>query len=93
MDFIKLFNEIVKLAKPTIGKDSFVSSMDDRFEDIDLDSLDHLMMMMYFGSIYEIEEEVLQNSKYKTVKELQDFLEANKTRDVESIEQAMEYAK
>lgn len=93
MDFIKLFNEIVKLAKPSIGNASFASSMDDRFEELDLDSLDHLMMMMYFGSIYEIEEDVLQKSEYKTVSELQKFLEINKTRDVESIEQAMEYAK
>ena len=93
MDFIKLFNEIVKLAKPSVGKASFVSSMEDKFEELDLDSLDHLMMMMYFGSIYEIEEEALQNSRYETVKELKEFLEINKTRDVESIEQAMEYAK
>ena len=93
MDFIKLFNEIVKLAKPSVGKASFACSMEDRFEELDLDSLDHLMMMMYFGSIYEIEEEVLQNSRYETVSELQKFLETNKTRDIESLEQAMEYAK
>jgi len=93
IDFIKLFNEIVRLAKPSIGKASFASSMEDKFEELDLDSLDHIMMMMYFGSIYEIEEEVLQQSKYETVGELQEFLEKNKTRDIESFEQAMEYAK
>ena len=93
MDFIKLFNEIVKLAKPSIGKASFASSMEDKFEELDLDSLDHLMMMMYFGSIYEIEEEALQKAKYETVRELQNFLETNKTRKIESLEQAMEYAK
>ena len=93
MNCIKLFNEIVKLAKPVTGEASFASSIDDRFENFDLDSLDHLMMMMYFGSIYEIEEEVLQKSKYETVGELQEFLEKNKTRNVESFEQAMEYAK
>lgn len=93
MDFIKLFNEIVKLAKPSIGKESFASSMEDKFEELDLDSLDHLMMMMYFGSIYEIDDDVLQKSKSSTVNELQSFLEEHKTRNIESIEQAMEYAK
>jgi acyl carrier protein len=93
MDFIELFNEVVKLAKPVTADDSFAKSLDDKFEDLNLDSLDHLMLLMYFGSIYGIEEEVLRESKYTTVSELQEFLVKHRTNNFDTLEQALEYAK
>jgi len=92
MDFIKLFNEVVKLAKPVTADDSFAKSLDDKFEDLNLDSLDHLMLLMYFGSIYGVEEEVLRESEYTTVSELQDFLVKHRTHNFDTLEQALEYA-
>lgn len=92
MDFIKLFNEVVKLAKPVTAENSFSTSLDDKFSDLDLDSLDHIMLLMYFGSIYDIEEEVLRESRYQTVSELQDFLNANRRNYFDTVEQALELA-
>jgi acyl carrier protein len=93
MDFIKLFNEVVKLAKPVTADDSFAKSLDDKFEDLNLDSLDHIMLLMYFGSIYSIEEEVLRESQYKTVGELQEFLSKHRNNHFDTLEQALEYAR
>lgn len=93
MDFVKLFNEVVKLAKPVTAESSFATSLDDKFSDLDLDSLDHIMLMMYFGTIYDISEEALRESKYQTVGELADFLNANKKNHFDTVDQALEYAK
>ena len=93
MAFIKLFNEVVKLAKPVTADDSFAKSLDDGFEHLNLDSLDHLMLLMYFGSIYGIAEEVLRESEYNTVGELQDFLNKHRSNHFDTVEQALEYAR
>jgi acyl carrier protein len=85
MDFIELFNGVVTLAKPVSAKESYAKSLDDQLTDLDLDSLDTIMLAMYFGEIYGIEEDVMQEMQAVTVIDLQTFLDANKTRTPEDV--------
>lgn len=90
MDFIKLFNGVTDLVKPVSASDSYAQSMDDNLTELGFDSLDHLMFAVYFGDIYGISEEVMRTVQAKTVRELQEYLEANKTKTPESVEAALE---
>lgn len=93
MDFIKLFNGVVARAKPVSAADSCATSMDDALEDLNLDSLDYIMVTMYFGDLYGIDEEVFQNMSVKTVADLMGFLLEHKTCEPESAEAGLEQIK
>jgi len=77
VDFIELFNGVVKLAKPTSAEKSFAVNIEDRIKDLDIDSLDNIMLLMYFGEMYDIPEEIIRELQVETVQELKDFLEKN----------------
>ncbi len=79
MDFIELFNGVVDLAKPVSAEDSHATSPDDQLADLKLDSLDTIMLAMYFGEIYGVEEDTMREMQAVTVADLQTFLEAHKT--------------
>lgn len=79
MDFLQLFNGVVDLAKPVSADQSHASSMQDQLADLKLDSLDTIMLAMYLGEIYGIEEDVMREMQAVTVTDLQTFLDANKT--------------
>lgn len=89
MDFIKLFNEVIKLAKPVTAEDSFAKELSDKFHDLELDSLDYIMLYMYFGDIYGISEEKMREFSADTIGEFKDFLEANATKKPETAEEAI----
>lgn len=93
MDFIKLFNGVVARAKPVSSSDSCATSMDDALADLNLDSLDYILVTMYFGDLYGIEEEVFQEMSVKTVSDLKDFLLKHKTCQPESAEAGLEQIK
>lgn len=90
MDFIQLFNEVVKLAKPATAESSFAKSMDDEFKDLELDSLDYIMLYMYFGDIYGVGEEEIRELKPSTISEFKNFLDANATKHPQTAEEALE---
>jgi acyl carrier protein len=77
VDFIELFNGVVKLAKPASAEKSFAVNIEDRIKDLDIDSLDNIMLLMYFGEMYDIPEEIIRELQVETVQELKDFLEKN----------------
>jgi acyl carrier protein len=79
MDFIQLFNGVIKLAKPVSAEDSYATSLDDQLADLKLDSLDTIMLAMYVGEIYGVEEDIMREMQVTTVADLQAFLDANKT--------------
>lgn len=91
MDFIELFNGVVTLAKPVTASSSFAKDKTDELESLDLDSLDTIMLSMYFGEIYGIEEDVMKTmgEEAKTIEGLQGFLESRKTRTPTSVAEAL----
>jgi acyl carrier protein len=85
MDFLQLFNGVVDLAKPVSAANSHAASMQDQLPDLKLDSLDTIMLAMYLGEIYGIEEDTMREMQAATVADLQAFLDAHKTRTPEDV--------
>lgn len=93
MNFIEIFNYVAKVARPAHVKASIAESMDDVFQDIGLDSLDGLVMLMYFDELYGIDDAVSKEWSPKSVQELHDLVMANKTKEPASMEEVVEVCK
>jgi len=91
MDFIKLFNEVAKVAKPTYT-DLNITNPDEPLKEV-LDSLDNLMIGIFLCDIYGIPEEIGKTCKATTVNEYLNFVNVYKTKNPESIEKAVESIK
>ena len=89
MDFIELFNGVVKLAKPVTAEISFAKSLDDKIDDLGLDSLDTIMFSMYLGEIYGIDEDTMKAMEVQSINELQNFLESHKTRTPVNVDEEL----
>ena len=103
MDRIALFNEVIKVAKPAgINRPTATDMNQDLVADLGLDSLDTLMLTVYMADIYGIPEEKLKQlrpaeienpdgtkSKSMTIAYIYDFIDANKTSDPASLEEAV----
>lgn len=93
MEFIELFNNIARVAKPAHPHFNNAKLMSDKLIDIDIDSLDCLLMMMFFCELYGIDPEITKEWYPTTVQEFYDLLYANKTTEPSSIEEAIEAIK
>lgn len=93
MDKLRLFNEVARAAKPMHRDYTFITDLNVTFVEADLDSLDVLLICVYFSEMYGIEEEVAKTMLPTRPQEIFDFLEAHKTREPQSIDEALEYIK
>jgi acyl carrier protein len=91
-DFLRLFNVAMALAKP-VGKATLkAESIDDRFENIEVDSLDLLIIGMYLCDAFAVSEEKGKEMRPETVGQMKEFLVANAgkpTIDVDAMLQVM----
>jgi len=93
-NFIDLFNMVSQVARPAHAKDTPATSMDEKLEDIGIDSLDGLVMTMYFCELYGIPEDDETKEWHPTaVQEVYDYLERRKTQEPESVDAAREAIK
>lgn len=93
MDFIQVFNYVAKVSRPAHVVASFAKSMQDTFEDVGLDSLDGLVMLLYFGELYGVDDAVSKAWSPTSVQEIYDLLMANKTKEPASMEEVAEVCK
>ena len=94
MNFIDLFNMVSQVARPAHAKEAPATSMEDKLADIGIDSLDGLVMTMYFCELYGIPEDDETKSWHPTsVQEVFDYLERRKTKEPASVEEAREAIK
>ena len=93
MNFIEIFNYVAKVARPAHAKVSIAESMEDVFQEIGLDSLDGLVMLMYFDELYGIDDAVSKEWTPKSVQELHDLVMAHKTKEPASMEEVVEVCK
>jgi acyl carrier protein len=93
IDFIELFNVVARVAKPAHMSFKPAESMEDAMAELSIDSLDGLVMLMYFCELYGVDDETSKEWHPTTVQEVYDLLMANKTIEPESIEQAKEQIK
>jgi acyl carrier protein len=93
INFIELLNKVARVARPAHHEFVPIERMDEKFEETCFDSLDMLMIGMFMGMIYDIDDEIAKDFQPETVQELYTFIELNKKRDPESIEWALEQIK
>jgi len=93
MNFLEIFNYVAKVARPAHAAIAKATSMEDTFQDIGLDSLDGLVMLMYFDELYGIADEVSKEWTPASVQELHDLVMASKTKEPVSMEEVAEVCK
>jgi acyl carrier protein len=93
MNFIEIFNYVAKVARPAHAKVSIAESMEDVFQEIGLDSLDGLVMLMYYDELNGIDDAVSKEWTPKSVQELHDLVMAHKTKEPASMEEVVEVCK
>lgn len=91
--FLELLTGLAKIVKPLHRNTVTVPDMDVEFKEIDIDSLDTLMLVIYTCELYGIDEETGKECNPKTARELWDFIQAKKTRDVTDVAAALEECK
>ena len=91
--FLELLTGLAKIVKPLHRNTVTVPDMDVEFKEIDIDSLDTLMLTIYTCELYGIDEETGKECNPKTARELWDFIQTHKTRDVTDVAAALEECK
>ena len=91
MDFIEIFNMVSKVARPAHANETAATSMEDKLQDIGIDSLDGLIMLMYLTELYGIPDDD-ENKEFHptTVQEVHDYLHRRKSKEPASVEEARE---
>lgn len=79
-EFIKLFNAIAKVAKTPSNPPNAAESLEDNYPDLNIDSLDGLIMGMYLCDAFGIPEEIGKTMQVKTVGDTMKFCLENATK-------------
>jgi acyl carrier protein len=89
MDKLELFNAIVKQARPASFDEIKANSLEDTFADVGLDSLDTIMVCIYFAEVYGVSEEIAKELQPQNVGECFTLYQKHATKNPETIEQAI----
>ena len=90
MNDVELFNKLARLARPAFREYVPVETLDAPFAESDLDSMDAVMISIYLCEIYGVPEEVAKLFVFITPADLFTQVKAHKTRDPQTVEEAME---
>lgn len=93
MDFLELLHEVGRIAKPMHQDTLARPEWDTPLNEVGFDSLDMLMVALYMCDIYGISEEIGKTMQVKTATELKAFVDQHKTREPQSLEEALERVK
>lgn len=88
-DFLKLLNAVIKIAKPFHDEAPDIETMELKFNETAIDSLDMLMVSVYMTEVFGIDEEKTKELKVNTPQELKDFLEQHKTKDITNVDEVI----
>jgi acyl carrier protein len=92
-DFFLLFNTAMAVAKP-VGKSTVLAtSMDERFESLNIDSLDGFIIGMYLCDAFAVSEAKGKEMQPETVGQMRDFLVQNARVEKIDMEAALEAMK
>ena len=89
MDKLELFHAVARVAKPVHLTYTPIASLETPFKEANIDSLDTILICVYFSELYGIEEEVAKTMLPATPQEIFDFLEIHKTKEPASVEDAV----
>jgi acyl carrier protein len=91
VNFLELFNEVAKLAKPAVAA-TFepVTDPDAPLKDCGIDSLDLLLITVYMCEIFGIPEEIGKELRPATVADIEVFIKQHGTKVPGSVKEAIE---
>jgi acyl carrier protein len=92
MDKLELFNEVINLAKPIENEGVAAESLDEPINEIGVDSLDVIMMVIYFSSIYGVNEEIAKDFTFTTPNEMFSLFEKHATKHPKTVAEALSQA-
>ena len=93
MDFIEVFNTILKAHDLDVDETRLIQSYDQTPIEVGLDSLDMVMVTTVLADVYGISESApLDTPSVQTVSDLRDFVNSNKTKQPSSLEEVAEWA-
>ena len=93
MDHLELFNLVASTAKPPHVPYAPVTSLEVTWQEADLDSLDVMMVCVFFAELYGIDDEAGKKLAPRTPQEIFDFVATHKTKEPASLEDAKEQIK
>lgn len=88
-ELLELLAGVVKLATPNNSNSVNITSLDTPIVDSGLDSLDVIMVSIYLSDVYGVPEEIAKTMSVETVRQMFEFMEANKTKEPTSVESAL----
>lgn len=89
MDKLQLINDVIKKVQPVGDIDIKVTSLDQNFTDIGLDSLGVIMLMVYLGEIYGVPEDVVKSFQFENFEQLFEAFEKTATKHYNSAAEAL----
>ena len=89
-DFIRLFNACATLAKTPTNPPIPAASLDDLLPDLNIDSLDNLILGMYLCDVFGVPEEVGKTMQARSVGDTKAFLLAKATVELIDVDKAIE---
>lgn len=93
IDFIELFNAVARVAKPAHPDFNNAKAMSDKMAEINIDSLDSILITIFFCELYGIDPDLSKEWVFKTIQEFYDLVIANKTTEPASVEEAIKVIK
>jgi acyl carrier protein len=88
--FFRLFNACARVAKTPNNPPVEAGSLDDLLPDLNIDSLDTLILGLYLGDIFGVPEEIGKTMQVRSVGDVKAFLLANATVEAIDVDKAIE---
>lgn len=93
MDFIEVFNTVVKAHELDVDETRLIQSYAQTPIEVGLDSLDMVMVTTVLADAYGIvDDSLLDTPSVQTIGDLRNFVENNKTKEPSSLEEVAEWA-
>jgi acyl carrier protein len=90
MDKLELFNETIKRARPISGNEVQATSLDEPINEIGIDSLDVIMISVYFSEIYGVTEEKAKELQPTTPGQFFELYEQHATKHPKTVKEALD---